>query len=162
MVYYYMDKGILLATKTLVESIHYYIRGQTFTHVRVVVRAEFTARTKTEEKYISGRLHKALEKKGKQNYEGVNTRKLSFNTRKILRNSLPYIFRCFLIFCVFVQFALLCIPFGFIFPRFSEISHMRVTFDRGVIKTTKSFISNYTKTGHKNQSFLNNIVVLNF
>ena len=91
-------------------------RGQTFAHARVVVRAELSARTKTEEKYISGRLHKALEKKGKQNYEGVNTRKLSFNTRKILRNSLPYIFRYFLIFCVFVQSALLCIQFAFIFP----------------------------------------------
>ena len=38
-------------------------RGQTFAHARVVVRAELTARTKTEEKYISGRLHKALEKR---------------------------------------------------------------------------------------------------
>ncbi len=62
----------------------------------------------------------------------VNSRKLSFNTRKILRNFLPYIFRCFLIFCVFVQSALLCIQFAFIFPALSEISHMRVTFDRGV------------------------------
>ena len=96
-------------------------RCQTFAHARVV-RAELSARTK-----ISGRLHKALEKKSKQNYEGVNTRKLSFNTRKILRNSLPYIFRCFLIFCVFVQSALLCIQFAF-------ISHMCITFDRGVVK----------------------------
>ncbi len=38
-------------------------RGQTFAHVRVVVRAELSARTKTEEKYISGRLHKAVEKR---------------------------------------------------------------------------------------------------
>ena len=37
--------------------------GQTFAHARVVVRAELSARTKTEEKYTSGRLHKALEKK---------------------------------------------------------------------------------------------------
>ncbi len=59
---------------------------------------------------------KLYRKKGKQNYEGVNTRKLSFHTRKILRNSLPYIFRCFLIFCVSVQSALLCIQFAFIFP----------------------------------------------
>ncbi len=36
-------------------------RGQTF--ARVVVRAELSARTKTEEKYISERLHKALEKR---------------------------------------------------------------------------------------------------
>ena len=38
-------------------------RGQTLAHARVVVRAELSARTKTEEKYISGRLHKALEKR---------------------------------------------------------------------------------------------------
>ncbi len=37
--------------------------GQTFAHARVVVRAELSARTKTEEKYISERLHKALEKR---------------------------------------------------------------------------------------------------
>ncbi len=41
----------------------YQHRGQTFAHARVVVRAELSARTKTEEKYISGRLHKALEKR---------------------------------------------------------------------------------------------------
>ena len=90
--------------------------GQTFAHVQVVVRAELSACAKTEEKYISGCLHKTLEKKGKQNYEWVNSKKLSFNTRKILRNSLPYIFRCFLIFCVFVQSTLLYIQFAFIFP----------------------------------------------
>ena len=38
-------------------------RGQTFAHARDVVRAGHSARTKTEEKYISGRLHKALEKR---------------------------------------------------------------------------------------------------
>ena len=38
-------------------------RGQTFAHARVVVRAELSARTKTEEKYTSERLHKALEKR---------------------------------------------------------------------------------------------------
>ncbi len=38
-------------------------RGQTFAHARVVVRAELSARTKTVEKYISGCLYKALEKK---------------------------------------------------------------------------------------------------
>ncbi len=38
-------------------------RGQTFAHARVIVRAELSARAKTEEKYISGRLHKALEKR---------------------------------------------------------------------------------------------------
>ncbi len=38
-------------------------RGQTFEHARVVVQAELSARTKTEEKYISERLHKALEKR---------------------------------------------------------------------------------------------------
>ena len=38
-------------------------RGQTFAHARVVVRAEPLARTKTEEKYTSERLHKALEKR---------------------------------------------------------------------------------------------------
>ena len=38
-------------------------RGQTFAHARVVGRAELSARTKTEEKYISGRLHKAPEKR---------------------------------------------------------------------------------------------------
>ena len=38
-------------------------RGQTFAHARVVVRAEVSARTKTEKKYTSGRLHKALEKR---------------------------------------------------------------------------------------------------
>ncbi len=46
-------------------------RGQTFAHVRVVVRAELSARTKTEEKYISGRLHKALEKR-------VNKKKVNY------------------------------------------------------------------------------------
>ena len=40
-------------------------RGQTFAHARVVARAEVSARTKTEDKYTSGRLHEALEKKGK-------------------------------------------------------------------------------------------------
>ncbi len=59
----------------------------------------------------------------------VNSRKLSFNTRKILRNSLPY---------DFLFFVLLFSPHSFVynlplfFPRFFEISHMRVTFDRGV------------------------------
>ncbi len=48
-------------------------------------------RTKTEEKYTSGRLHKALEKMVNKIERGVNTRNLSFNARKILRNSLPYI-----------------------------------------------------------------------
>ena len=38
-------------------------RGQTFAHARVVVRAELSTRTKTEEKYTSERLHKALEKR---------------------------------------------------------------------------------------------------
>ena len=38
-------------------------RGQTFAHARVFVRAELSARTKTEEKYTSERLHKALEKR---------------------------------------------------------------------------------------------------
>ncbi len=38
-------------------------RGQTFAHARVFVRAELSARTKTEEKYISECLHKALEKR---------------------------------------------------------------------------------------------------
>ena len=38
-------------------------RVQTFAHARIVVRAELSARTKTEEKYISERLHKALEKR---------------------------------------------------------------------------------------------------
>ena len=41
-------------------------RGQTFAHARVVVRAELSVRTKTEEKYtseVSERLHKALEKR---------------------------------------------------------------------------------------------------
>ena len=38
-------------------------RGQTFAHAQVVVRAELSARTKTEEKYISERLDKALEKR---------------------------------------------------------------------------------------------------
>ena len=38
-------------------------RGQTFAHARVFVRAEHSARTKTEEKYTSERLHKALEKR---------------------------------------------------------------------------------------------------
>ena len=37
-------------------------RGQTFAHARVV-GAELSAPTKTEEKYISGRLHKAPEKR---------------------------------------------------------------------------------------------------
>ena len=41
----------------------YQHRGQTFAHARVVVRAEPLARTKTEEKYTSERLHKALEKR---------------------------------------------------------------------------------------------------
>ncbi len=38
-------------------------RGQTFARARVVVRAELSARTKTEEKYITGRLHKPSRKK---------------------------------------------------------------------------------------------------
>ncbi len=41
-------------------------RGQTFAHARVVRAehgAELSARTKTEEKYTSGRLHEALEKR---------------------------------------------------------------------------------------------------
>ncbi len=38
-------------------------RGQTFARARVVVRAEVSARTKTEEKYTTGRLRKALEKR---------------------------------------------------------------------------------------------------
>ena len=38
-------------------------RGQTFAHARVVVRAELSARIKTEEKYTSERLHKAVEKR---------------------------------------------------------------------------------------------------
>ena len=38
-------------------------RGQTFAHARVFVRAELSARTKTEEKYTSERLHEALEKR---------------------------------------------------------------------------------------------------
>ena len=38
-------------------------RGQTFAHARVVLRAELSARTKTEDKYTSGGLHNALEKR---------------------------------------------------------------------------------------------------
>ncbi len=38
-------------------------RGQTFAHAWVFVRAELLARSKTEEKYISERFHKALEKR---------------------------------------------------------------------------------------------------
>ncbi len=104
-------------------------RGQTFAHARVVVRAELSARTKTEEKYISGRFHEALEKRVNKIMGKIMRR----NTRKILRNSLPYIFRCFI-------FVFLFSPHSFVynlpllFPRFSEISHMRVTFDRGVGK----------------------------
>ncbi len=45
-------------------------RGQTFAHARVVVRAELSARTKTEEKYISDRLHEALEKRGNKIMRG--------------------------------------------------------------------------------------------
>ncbi len=41
----------------------YQQRGQTFAHAPVVVRADVSARTKTEEKYISERLHKALDKR---------------------------------------------------------------------------------------------------
>ena len=37
-------------------------RGQTFAHARIVVRAELSAQTKTEEKYITGRHRKPLEK----------------------------------------------------------------------------------------------------
>ena len=40
-------------------------RGQTFARARVLVRAEVLARTKTEEKYTSGRLHDAVGKNGK-------------------------------------------------------------------------------------------------
>ena len=101
----------------------YQHRGQTFAHARIVFRAELSTRTKTEERYIS---------------QGVNTRKLSFNTRKINRNSLPYILRCFLFFVVLFS------PYSFVYnllsfcPRFSAISHMRVTFDRGVYYTCMS------------------------
>ena len=48
-----------------------------------------------------------------------NSKKLSYNIRKILKNSLPYISSCFLIFFVFLN-SLLCIQFAFVFfPRFS-------------------------------------------
>ncbi len=47
----------------LAESSRRQHRGQTIAHARVVVRAELSARTKTEEKYTSERLHKALEKR---------------------------------------------------------------------------------------------------
>ncbi len=93
-------------------------------------RAELSARTKTEEKYIAGRLHKALEKKGKQNYEGVNTRKLSFNTRKILRNSLALyfqVFSYFLCFCsVHTPLYTICLYFSGVFLR-SHTCALRLT-----------------------------------
>ncbi len=46
-----------------IESAQKQHRGQTFARARVFVRAELSARTKTEEKYTSERLHKALEKR---------------------------------------------------------------------------------------------------
>ncbi len=80
------------------------------------------------------RLRKSLGKRVNKVTRVVDTKKLSFNTRKILRNSLPYISRRFLIFCVFVQSALLCIQFVISFPRFSEISaHAHNVLDRGVV-----------------------------
>ena len=83
--------------------------------------------------HIPSRVQKAPEK-SKQNYEGVNSGKLSFNTRKILRSSLPCRFIRFLNFDVFVLSTLLSFVNNppIFFPRFSIISRMRVTFDGGV------------------------------
>ncbi len=45
----------------VLELTGYKHRGQTFAHARVVVGAELSASTITEEKYISGRLHKGYQ-----------------------------------------------------------------------------------------------------
>ncbi len=52
-----------VTSSSVVISIRNQHRSQTFAHARVVVRAELSAHTKTEEKYISGGLHKALAKR---------------------------------------------------------------------------------------------------
>ena len=66
-------------------------------------------------------------KKGKQNYEVVNTKKLSFNTRNILRYSLSNISRRFLTFCVFFAAHALFFVYNLpsLFPRFSKTLRMR-------------------------------------
>ena len=62
-----IDRDMEQNIRGLIHLIWTYIlyqhRGQTFAHARIVVRAELSARTKTEKKYISERLHKALEKR---------------------------------------------------------------------------------------------------
>ncbi len=80
-------------------------------------------KSKTEEKYTSGHLHEALEKRANKITRGytVSTRKLSFNAGNLLRNFLPCILRSFLIFCVFVQVRTplytICLYFSFVFLR---------------------------------------------
>ena len=68
-------------------------------------------------------------KMGKQNYEwvnSVNSERLSLNPRSILRSSLPYTFRRFLILRAFLHPALLCIQFTFTFPAlFWNLAHAR-------------------------------------
>ena len=91
-----------------------------------------------QQEYGCRHVYEALEKRVNKNYEGVNSEKLSFSIRNLLKTSLPYIFSSrFLAFFAFLSFSLLCIQFALFFPRFSEVSRMRVTFDRGVVAGPK-------------------------
>ncbi len=64
---------------------------------------------------------------------GGKHKKLFFNARKILRNSLSIFSIVFLFFVFLFSPQSLVYNLPLFFPRFSEISLMRVTFDRGVV-----------------------------
>ncbi len=102
-------------------------RGQKLARARVVARAEVSPRTKTEEKYYtSRRFHEALEKKGKKNFEGVNTQNTFFYHKEDTQN-FPTL--------SFPVFSLLYLSQAIFF---SEISRMRITFDLMTIKSINS------------------------
>ena len=84
-------------------------RGQTFARARVAVRAELSARTKSEEKCTTGHLHETLEKRVHQKTQGRYS-------------EIPYVIfpGIFLFFVGFFQSAL-SIQFAISFPRFSVI-----------------------------------------
>lgn len=72
--------------------------------MRVLVRTTNKICKKTEEKYTPRRVYKALEDRVSKITRGVKSRNLSFITKKISRNFLPYIFWHFLNFNVFFLF----------------------------------------------------------
>ena len=61
--------------------------------MRILVRATNKGCKKTEEKYIYGAIHKALEKVNKITKEFESEKR--FNTRMIHRNLPPYLFQVF-------------------------------------------------------------------